>query len=320
MALRLNEVNSNERVAILIPTRNRPKAVEALLESISQSSLHPSQIVIVSSGQNIEGIVEKFSETLPITYEHTEVEGQIAQKRNGIKLIHEDIEWCVFLDDDLLIEEDTLQVALSAAKSIGKVNVIGIGLALPPTSRFLNSSKRKRILARLFGLTSDSPGKVLASGHATSYLQENSRIETQWLNGASMWRTKCVREYGTDLPSTPYAACEDLIFSYPLSKLGTLMYVPEAKVSFQESELSVFDSFKVLESASLWRYYFVRQHKELSVGRFFISQIARSVFALSNAKSEKVNLFFALTKLNFMILLRILSCGDPKTMINKLVS
>jgi glycosyltransferase involved in cell wall biosynthesis len=307
-----------EAVAILIPTRNRPIAIGHLLESISRSTLKPEQVIIVSSGQDIGSVINKYSKALPITHSHTDAIGQIAQKRIGVGLIAQNITWCVFLDDDLLLQERALEIAMNTAHSYACTEVIGLGLSTPVTSRGINLPAHLEILVRFFKLSSNMPGKVLSSGHASSYLQSDSIIETQWLNGASMWLAEDARGYGLNLPSTPYAACEDLIFSFPLSKKGTLLFIPDAKVFYQDTELSQFDSFRVIEAASLWRFYFVSIHKELSLGHFFLSQLVRNIYAMIYSKDSKLKLLLELIGLNWGMVKTVIIGGSPKELLNRL--
>jgi glycosyltransferase involved in cell wall biosynthesis len=304
--------------AILIATRNRPSAISRALDSILTSSIQPQQVIIVSSGQDIGGVIDEFAESLPIVHRHTESIGQIAQKRIGVELIHQKVTWCVFLDDDLVLDKNALKIAIETAITYPRTNVIGIGLGTPVTSRGTNLPVYLEILARLFRLSSNEPGKVLRSGHANSYLQSGCVIETKWLNGASIWRTEYVRNYGMDLPSTPYAACEDLIFSYPLSKKGTLIYVPEAGVNFQETELSNVDSFRVIEAASLWRFYFVSKYKELSLNYFFLSQIIRTIYAVVNSDEPSFSLFGKLIKLNWKMFKCKFTGRSPEVLLSEL--
>jgi len=305
-------------VAILIATRNRPLALRCLLDSILTSSIQPQQVIIVSSGQDIGSVISEFAESLPILHLHTKSVGQIAQKRIGVELIHQKVTWCVFLDDDLVLDKNALKIAIDTAITYPRTNVIGIGLGTPVTSRGTDLPVHLEILARLFRLSSNELGKVLRSGHANSYLQSGCVIETQWLNGAAIWRTEHARNYGKDLPSTLYAACEDLIFSYPLSKKGTLIYVPEAKVNFQETELSDVDSFRVIEAASLWRFYFVSKYKELSLNYFFLSQVIRIIYAVVNSDELSFSLFGKLIKLNWKMLKCKFTGRSPEVLLSEL--
>ena len=307
-----------ESFAILIPTRNRPKELSILLRSIQKSTRLPEQVVVIASGQNVAHILDEFSKSLEITYLHTEVTGQIAQKRLGVELVSKEVEWCLFLDDDLILGESAIDLALSVARSYKKRDIIGIGLSLPPSSRSLNAPKLNKKLLKLLKLSSSQPGRVLESGHATSYLQETSVTETQWLNGASMWKLEHAKNYGIDLPSTPYAACEDLIFSYPLSKQGTLIYVPESKLRFQESQLSDFDSFEVLRAASYWRYYFISKNQGLSFRWFFLSQIIRSLYAIKKAKVKRLGFLLDLLRLHINLMRSHFAGVSPNILLNEL--
>lgn len=307
-----------DSLAILIPTRNRSIALDRLLESISRSTLKPEQVIVVSSGQDIGILMRQYSKSLPIIHLHTDAIGQIAQKRIGVGLIAQNITWCVFLDDDLLLQESALEIAMSAANSYSGTEVIGIGLSTPVTARGVDLPINLEILARLVKLSSNQPGKVLSSGHASSYLQSDSIIETQWLNGASVWKVEHAKSYGRDLPSTPYAACEDLIFSYPLSKQGTLIYVPRAKVNFQDTELSNFDSIEVFRAASIWRLFFINKHKELSFGWFFLAQVFRSLYLLKKVKGKRLSLSLELFKLNLELTRNHLKGVSPNVLLNQL--
>jgi len=305
--------------AVLIPTRNRPDKVVNLLQSLSNSSIKPSQIVVVASGIDIGETISSFKDSLPITYLYTQSKGQIAQKKLGIALVSNHIEWCLFLDDDLEVSPNAVQDALREADSYSYDDVAGIGFSLPPSTRTLRINLLVRLIAKLFGIDSNKPGHVARNGHANSYLQEQTVLETQWLNGASLWRTSYIYTYGEGIPSTKYAACEDLIFSYPIGKLRKLLYVPTAKLSFQDPELSDFDGIDVMKAAAYWRFYFVCSYPEFSKWNFLFTQIGRTLFATFSGKEMKskklIALFQIVIEIGFAILIR----KDPKKLLTKLV-
>jgi len=133
-----------------------------------------------------------------------------------------------------------------------------------------------------------------------------------------MWKLEHAKNYGMGLPSTPYAACEDLIFSYPLSKQGTLIYVPESKLRFQNSQLSDFDSLEVLRAASYWRYYFISNHKELSFVWFSFSQIVRSLYAIRKAKNKRLGFLLGLLRLHINLVRSHFAGVSPNVLLNEL--
>jgi GT2 family glycosyltransferase len=306
--------------AILIPTRNRPEKVAKLLTSIALLNRKPHQVIVVASGDDIWPTIAKFSDSLPITYSHTTSKGQIAQKKIGISMIVPTAKWCLFLDDDLLLTPNTIENAFEAISSNATSEVIGVGLSLSPTTRTSDVNRILRRAASLFGIRTNPPGRVFRNGHSSSYLQEKEIIETQWLNGASLWKSEYLDTYGIGFPSTSYAACEDLIFSYPLSRLGKLIYAPNAKLHFQESELSNFDSMEVMEAAAYWRFYFVSTNKELSRWSFAFSQIGRALFAITRTKEHKFQFILGMIRIEINIVSSILKKKDSKDLLNRLVN
>ena len=306
------------RYAILIPTRNRPQKVIELLKSITSSTIKPRQIIIVASGVDIAFQLDPFNSILPITYQHTEISGQINQKRLGITLLEAGIEWCLFMDDDLKLDSKAVEIAFNEIAKYEKKDLVGIGFSLPVTSRAFDSSKLTVRIGELFGVASKPIGCVLSNGHAVSYLQSEITIETEWLNGASMWRVDLLDSYGRDLPSTKYAACEDLIFSYPLRKYGTLLYVPTARMCFQDIEKTDFNDISVIKYASYWRYFFVKQNAELSLFKFAISEFGRTLFALRDSKIKSLDYSLKLMKHFSILLFRVTFRVDPRRTLNSI--
>lgn len=281
---------------VLIPTRNRRGEVESLLASIEATSVKPSQVVIVSSGEDISNSVEKFVGKLDIVYIHSEIAGQINQKKLGLSRIDPSMKWVVFLDDDLLVSRDTFEQAfecINQTRGNSEKRLAGVGFGLPATTRFNNHGKLSQILAGIFGINNFPPGSVLRNGHATSYLEQQEAIETKWLNGASMWRIEEISSYGSHGISSKYAACEDLIFSYPIGKRKTLLYCPNARIDFQLNEKTDFENPAVYISALYWRYFFILEHKEFSILKFNFTQIGRLLFGIKQNKGRRMEFISA---------------------------
>jgi len=280
-----------EEFCILIPTRNRPREVENLLTSIQANTIKPVQVIVVSSGEEISDVIEKFASDLEITYIHSEISGQINQKKLGISAINPRAKWVVFMDDDLLVFPDTFEQAFKGIFGYNRDSgrdISGIGFGLPVTSRFNHGGKFSRRVARLFGIDNHPAGQVLRNGHATSYLEQQSMMETTWLNGASMWRVETTSTYGSHGISSSYAACEDLIFSYPLGKKSSLLYCPNAQLDFQALEKTNFENPAIYIAALYWRYFFVLEHQEFSILRFNVAQLGRLIFGISQNSEDRI--------------------------------
>ena len=300
---------------VLIPTRNRRGEVESLLSSIEAGSVKPSQVVLVSSGEDISDSVEKFKGKLDITYIHSEIAGQINQKRLGLSKINPSMKWVVFLDDDLLVSRDTFEQAFECiyqAEGESEKRIAGVGFGLPATSRFNNQGKISQIIAGIFGITNFPPGSVLSNGHATSYLEQQEATETKWLNGASMWKVEEISNYGSHGISSKYAACEDLIFSYPIGKKKRLLYCPNARIDFQLTEKTDFENPAVYISALYWRYFFILEHKELSILKFNFTQIGRLLFGIKQNHGRRMKFIFTCLPATYRVAVDSLFKREPR--------
>jgi GT2 family glycosyltransferase len=247
-----------------------------------QSTVRPKSIVVVSSGCPIDDVISEFNELLKIDYFHSEMTGQVNQKKLGISRLQKEIPWVLFLDDDLLLAPKAVEKAfetLAKFRSVGD-DILGIGLGLTPTSRMKRTSQIQNFVGHVLRLSSGTPGKVIRSGQGVSYLESPKPIYTEWLNGASMWKTESALDYTNFVPSSNYAACEDLVFSYQQSKKGKLLFAPDAKVLFQDAEPNDYNRSQAIISSTAWRYFFVKSNPELSQWQLMYSQLGRLAYIL----------------------------------------
>ena len=80
--IKTNEYSSND-LAIIIPTKDRPKEIELLLKSILKQEITIGKIIIVSSGIDISSNLDNYYNLLPIEHYITEP-GQILQRNYAI--------------------------------------------------------------------------------------------------------------------------------------------------------------------------------------------------------------------------------------------
>ena len=268
--------------SILIATKDRPDYMRKLLKSVEKSTIKPTSVVIVSSGGPIHEVISEFESSFKIDYVHSEVTCQVNQKKIGISRLSKKTPWVVFLDDDLLMASDALETAFETMSKYRKIGerIVGIGLGLSTTSRINRSSRFQNIVGRALRLSGSTPGKVIRSGQGVSYLESQIPIYTDWLNGASIWERESALEYVKFVPSSKYAACEDLVFSFQQSKKGKLLFVPGARALFQDAQPNDYNRSQAIMSATAWRYFFVKTNPELSQWQLVYSQFGRLAFIL----------------------------------------
>ena len=275
--------------AVLIATRNRPQQLNTLLISLSKSVNRISQVTIVSSGENVSEIINNHRSYLPLTYFHSEISGQIAQKMKGIELISSNTDWVLFLDDDLVISDDAINNLIDNYLNNSKYkDVAGFGLNLN-NIELRHQSKFIALFLKLVGLYSDTPGIILKNGHAQKYLDSNNDIYTQWLNGLSVWRFNLLKNYNPKFSTIDYAAHEDVLFSYKISKQYKLLFIAGVYANNQHHEKYLSSSATQFKAAAYMRYLFVVENKELSKLLMLVAQFFRTLdFIISGEPSRSL--------------------------------
>ena len=306
-------------IAILVATKNRPDKLNKLLESLTPSAHNINQIVIISSGQNISQVVADFKDSLNIKHLHSKVSGQITQKIEGIKYIDERNSWVLFLDDDITISKEAIDTLINKyLKNPNFINVNGFGLKIN-NLEFRKYTKAQIMFMRVFGLYSDKSGSVLESGHAQTYQNSLEDIETEWLNGISAWRAESLRSYSSRFPEINYAAYEDVIYSYRISRKNRLLFASSVSVVNQDLEIYTPLTIAQYKAGSYMRYLFVSENKNLSKSNLLIAQLFRTIdFTLNGDLSISKAKRFAKTFLIWWDLcLAILIKTDPIKLLNK---
>jgi GT2 family glycosyltransferase len=310
---------SHPDFSILIATKDRPENMRKILRSVEQSTIKPTSLIVISSGHPIHDVISEFETLLNIDYVHSEVTGQVNQKKMGISRLSKEIPWVVFLDDDLLVASNTLETAFDALSKYSNTGdrILGIGLGLSATSRMNRSSRFQNFVGRALRLSSTTPGKVIRSGQGVSYLESRSPIFTEWLNGASIWKRESALDYVNLVPSSRYAACEDLVFSFQQSKKGKLLFVPGAKIFFQDAEPNDYNRSQAIISGTAWRYFFVKTNPELSQWQLLYSQIGRLAYILVTQprNQDAISAGISSVRLLFSAIAR---RKDPMFLINKI--
>ena len=271
------------KIGILICTRNRPRSIEKLLDSILNSELQPDEIVVVSSGRNIEKVIK--SVKLEINYVHVETSGQSFQKKKGISSFSKRIDWVLMLDDDLLLRSETLVNLKESIMKEVPIQTVGIG------SRIIYNHETKKSIYSIITARLNKPGKIHKSGRVSPYDGSN-KITTEWLNGASAWKRETLDNYDLPILTSKYAAYEDVIFSSSISKRERIIYDPKIELISQEETKTAKDiDSDQLRLIVFWNAYLVTQVnkcKVLNYKTLSIMRILRFVFVKMNEKDFSI--------------------------------
>lgn len=286
MSSRESDYKFKNKLAIIIPTKNRQFELERLILSFSVQPHVPEQIIIVDASLSPnERIMEGHS--LPITYINRN--SGISEARNiGISSLQNDIDLVCFLDDDVVLENNALsEMMLFWEKADSDVG----GCSFFITNQAQSGGSGKTFFKRLFFMESKRRkyGEVLSSGfNYDPYDPEMKLTYTDWLSGGvTVWRSNIFHEYSFDEWFSGYGAYEDVDFSYRVRKKYKLAVNPDARVQHLMDTEKKGSSFRIGKKEVLNRLYFVKKHPELSVIRSIWTSIGELFSYVKSGNRDK---------------------------------
>jgi len=259
----------NEKISVIIPTKNRMQDVIRCLESISIQTMLPDEIVIVDSSdtEELKFVLNRFDD-LNIHYIHTSKPGLTLQRNIGIKASSGDI--IVFSDDDMIWDKDYLKEITRVfdnypAEKIGGVsgnimwkegvkkiegikNFLGFGL---------------HVFATIFFLPRYGSGRFQPSGMPTIIRNDVDNItKCEFLYGGSMsFRRKVISEFMFDENFHGYSWGEDDDIAYRVSRKYQNIYTPFAKIVHNDSSPSTRGSkYDAMKTAIDNHYYLFKKN------------------------------------------------------------
>jgi len=284
---------------ILVATKDRPIQLSNFLESVSNLSLLPVEVVIASSGANLTEIIDKYKYKLNLKHVHSLRSGQVIQKKLGLKYFSENLNWIAFFDDDIILLPDCITNAFADVTKLSEQNIIaGIGLACTPIKTSVRRLKYK-FVKKLFLSSDKNLGRVNKSGYNASYMSSHKVIETQWLNGASIWKAELAKKYSVPFDEIPHAIGEDLFFSFQNLRYGKLFFSPSSKFMFQNYPEERFQLTYFVPHAYI-QLFFVLTNKDLLVMAFYWRFLGSIINAIINTNLRSMKFLsdiFAISKL-----------------------
>ena len=96
--------NLFNNIAFVVATKDRPIDLHKMLQSLSDQTYIPNQIIIVDASKiSVRSIVKNF-QSLDIKYIYHPRPSAAAQRNIGIKAVNSNMALVGFLDDDVVLE------------------------------------------------------------------------------------------------------------------------------------------------------------------------------------------------------------------------
>ena len=276
------------KLAIILTAKEYNNILKKSLEAIYKQKVLPQQLIIVLT-EKVNLVVPKNIKSKVI---YSKIKNQVYQRNIGLKFLNKNIEIILQLDDKIVLEKNSIKFLLKEWRDCDPNTA---GIAINPK----NYKRPKTNLFHHLTLTnSNIDGKILASGFVNGWNETKKNKRMNWLNGGmTSWKIKLVPQiYNRKFPIINWSVCEDLFFSYNVSKKYKLLLSSKskAKIILKKKQISIKEGFyngfihaKILHS-------FVLQNKNFSIFLFYYAIISSSILGFT------INLF----RLNFVNVFR----------------
>ncbi len=252
----------------MIATLGRPEVLRETLSSVLAADPPPAELLIVDGDpkQSAHSVAESArSETTDVSYIPTPP-SVTAQRNAGIRTATGDV--LVFLDDDVAVEP-SLFATLEHA--FGDSGVVGATGRVLEEQAHAIGGQQSGLRRWLFG---GDQGTFTRFGYPRYVLDVDDPRDVQVMPGCLMTVRRDVAERVLfDESLTGYALAEDEDFSYRLSRLGRIRYLPDAVLEHKKSGFSSIDPRELNRKVVVNRTYIFRKN-------FPQTPLARFQFAL----------------------------------------
>jgi len=248
------------RFSVVIPTMRREAILEATLESLQQCEPKPAEVIVIDADAegSSEPVVTAFDQQVAPAVRYLRTPPSLTRQRNiGIDDVSGDV--IVFLDDDVSIQPELFELLEEAYRDPGVVGVTGRVIEPESRRRLGPASALRRLLPG-----GGREGTFTRYGYPR-YLRDLSRpLDVEFMQGCFMSaRREAAAAVRFDEHMGGYALAEDEDFSFRLSQLGRIRYLPELvvrhrKLGFGSADERRFGRLVVVNRAYLFRKNFRR--------------------------------------------------------------
>lgn len=248
------------KFSIIICTKDRPFDLNRVLTSLTIQKIDFQEVLIVDGSDTpVKHIADKFQDKLPLKYWHLRPPGLTRQRNFGIAQLSSDAQWVGFLDDDLELENDC--IANLNNFIVQNPTLKGVGLRIND-----QRSLGKNPIRELMLLDTFPGGKVTAAGAAAPIRPYTESIQTEWVyGGATFWQIEILNEYKFDEWFSGVGYCEDLDFSYRVSRKYSIAVCANAKCYHHHKEAAPAKMKSMGEWLVIAWWYFARVKNSFNV-------------------------------------------------------
>lgn len=259
------------KIAYIVPTKDRPDDLRKLLASFRTQTVIPDQILIIDGSDNdIKYVLDEYRD-LHLDYIRVRPPGLTRQRNAGKKLARPDITLVGYLDDDIVMEKDATEKMLEFFEAAPADHG---GASFNIVNNIVNSNN---ILTRIFLINDGRKGVILSSGFNAILHPVEKETYVEWLSGgATVWRKEIIDSYDYDEFYGGYGHFDDLDFSCQAGRKYKMIVLKDSKVWHFIAPIKVEKCYAFAISDVINRFHFVKKFPE----RFKILHCLWATFGL----------------------------------------
>jgi glycosyltransferase involved in cell wall biosynthesis len=246
------------RFSVVIPTMNRTQLLRETLESLRACDPCPDEVIVIDadSEESARDVTADFDNRFPSPVRYIRSKPSLAVQRN-LGIAQATGEVIVFLDDDVELEPPMFALL---QRAYWDESIVGA------TGRVIEPEIHKRAnmhsVVRRFLPGGGKEGSFTRYGYPRYVQRVDVPRDVEYMLGCFMSaRREAARRVGFDEQLGGYALAEDEDFSFRLSRVGRIRYVPEIvvhhrKLGFNSKDTRAFGRLVVQNRWYLFRKNF----------------------------------------------------------------
>jgi GT2 family glycosyltransferase len=264
------------RFSVVIATNARPALIREAASSAAEALPLDGEVIVVDgdSNRSAEGVARELADRFRARLRYIPSGGGTARQRNvGIDAASGEV--VVLIDDDCTVEPGLFEALTSAYEDPGVVGATG--RVKQPRRARVGNSRRFRWLV----LGGGRPGTMTSYGHRRPILAVERPCDVEYMYGPLMTaRREIAAQVGFDERLSGYSLCEDDDFSYRVSRVGRVRYIPDAVVHHREAGRRTADQrhlerLRVIDRA----YMFHKNFRQTPSARMGFAALIAMLFA-----------------------------------------
>lgn len=243
------------RFSVVIPTLGRTSKLEDTLRSVLATDPTPNEVIVVDGDPEGSAAAAVAEAGMHPHLQHLVSPPGLTRQRNvGLGAASGDV--VVFLDDDVSIPSETFGIL---ERCYADPDVIGAtGLVLEDDGGRVGG-KTSRLRKLLPG--GGDEGGFTAYGYPRRLIDTTNERDISFMQGCFMSaRLDTARRIGFDESLEGYALAEDEDFSYRLSKIGRIRYLPSLEIEHHNTGFAERDHRRFSHQVVKNRLYLFRKN------------------------------------------------------------